>query len=359
MAVNSIFHTNNKNSILSERNLYKDLIKEAIQIYGHDVYYVDRTLVARDNVLGEDALSKFTNANPIEMYVEDSEGFGGDKEIITQFGLENRNEITFVVSKEKFQQLDSQISLEDGTDTTGGSILLEAGSIQVSNLTTLSRYFITDESEDNILLEEGGGARVLSEESGQEFYIIQDTATTDADRPQEGDIIYHPIFEKMFEINFVDHDEPFFQLDNNPVYKLRCKSFEYSSEALDTGISTIDAIEDDLSTSTNEFQFTLEQSSTYNENIQLEFNTQFSADLLLEETDGDNIIGEDDDTSAGDAILLENDADSGLKEYLIQESYIVGDASTDKTAQNELFDTLDDTVLDFTESNPFGDAGSL
>ena len=199
MAVNSIFHTNNKSSILAERNLYKDLIKEAIQIYGHDVYYVDRTLVARDTVLGEDALSKFTNANPIEMYVEDSEGFGGDKEIITQFGLENRNEITFVVSKEKFQQLDSQITLEDGTDTTGGSILLEAGSIQVSNLTTLSRYFITDESEDNILLEEGGGARVLSEESGQEFYIIQDTATTDADRPQEGDIIYHPIFEKMFE----------------------------------------------------------------------------------------------------------------------------------------------------------------
>ncbi len=359
MAVNSIFHTSNKSSILSERNLYRDLIKEAIQIYGHDVYYVDRTIVARDNVLGEDALSKFTNANPIEMYVEDSEGFGGDKEIITQFGLENRNEITFVVSKEKFQQLDSQITLEDGTDTTGGSILLEAGSIEVSNLTTLSRYFITDESEDNILLEEGGGAKVLSEESGQEFYIIQDTATTDADRPLEGDIIYHPIFEKMFEINFVDHDEPFYQLDNNPVYKLRCKSFEYSQEALDTGITTIDAIEDDLSTDTSIFQFTLEQSSAYNENIQLEFNTQFSADLLLEETDGDNIIGEDDETSAGDSILLENDADSGVKEYLIQESYIVGDASTDKTAQNELFDTLDDTVLDFSESNPFGDAGSL
>ena len=359
MAVNSIFHTNNKSSILAERNLYKDLIKEAIQIYGHDVYYVDRTLVARDNVLGEDALSKFTNANPIEMYVEDSEGFGGDKEIITQFGLENRNEITFVVSKEKFQQLDSQISLEDGTDTTGGSILLEAGSIQVSNLTTLSRYFITDESEDNILLEEGGGAKLLSEESGQEFYIIQDTATTDADRPQEGDIIYHPIFEKMFEINFVDHDEPFFQLDNNPVYKLRCKSFEYSSEALDTGITTIDAIEDDLSTDTSLFQFSLEQTSSYNESIALEFNTNktYTDSLLME--DDDTVAHEDDSRSAGDSILLENDADSGLKEYLIQESYIVGDASTDKTAQNELFDTLDDTVLDFTESNPFGDAGSL
>ena len=359
MAVNSIFHTNNKSSILAERNLYKDLIKEAIQIYGHDVYYVDRTLVARDTVLGEDALSKFTNANPIEMYVEDSEGFGGDKEIITQFGLENRNEITFVVSKEKFQQLDSQITLEDGTDTTGGSILLEAGSIQVSNLVTLSKYFITDESDNNILNEDGSGGKILSEESGNEFHLIQDTATTDADRPQEGDIIYHPIFEKMFEINFVDHDEPFFQLDNNPVYKLRCKSFEYSSEALDTGISTIDEIEDDLSTSTNEFQFTLEQSSAYNESIALEFNTNLTyTDSVLMEDD-DTVVHEDDSRSAGDAILLENDADSGLKEYLIQESYIVGDASTDKTAQNELFDTLDDTVLDFTESNPFGDAGSL
>ena len=359
MAVNSIFHTDNKSSILAERNLYKDLIKEAIQIYGHDVYYVDRTIVARDNVLGEDALSKFTNAQPIEMYIEDAEGFGGDKEIITQFGLENRNEITFVVSKEKFQQLDSQITLEDGTDTTGGSILLEAGSIQVSNLTTLSKYFITDESDNNILNEDGSGGKIMSEESGNDFYIIQDTATTDADRPLEGDLIYHPVLAKMFEINFVDHDEPFYQLDNNPVYKLRCKSFEYSSEALDTGISTIDAIEDDLSTSTNEFQFTLEQSSAYNESIALEFNTNLTyTDSVLMEDD-DTVVHEDDSRSAGDAILLENDADTGLKEYLIQESYIVGDASTDKTAQNELFDTLDDTVLDFTESNPFGDAGSL
>ena len=357
MAVNSIFHTSNLTSITSERNLYKDLIKEAIQNYGHDVYYVDRTLVARDNVLGEDALSNFTNAQPIEMYIEDAEGFGGDKEIITQFGLENRNEITFVVSKEKFQQLDSQISLEDGTDTTGGSILLEAGSIQVSNLTTLSKYFITDESDNNILNEDGSGGKIMSEESGQEFYLIQDTATTDADRPLEGDLVYHPVLSKMFEINFVDHDEPFYQLDNNPVYKLRCKSFEYSQEALDTGITTIDEIEDDLSTNTMEFQFTLEQSSAVNEDIRLE-SFAIHDGLLLEETDGDNIIMEDDSTSVGENILLENDADSGLKEYLIQESYIIGDADTDKTAQNELFDTLDDTVLDFTESNPFGDAGS-
>ena len=139
MAVNSAFHTSNLHSLATERSLYQNLIKEAIQIYGHDVYYVNRTTVAIDNILGEDSISKFTRQHPIEMYVEDSEGFGGDKEIITQFGLENRNEITFVVSKERFQELDSQITLEDGTDTTGGSILLEAGSIdQSSSSSTLT-----------------------------------------------------------------------------------------------------------------------------------------------------------------------------------------------------------------------------
>ena len=336
MAVNSIFHTNNLTSISTERNLYKNLIKEAIQIYGHDVYYVNRTTVAIDNVLGEDSISKFTRQHPIEMYVEDSEGFGGDKEIINQFGLENRNEVTFVVSKERFQEMDSQVTLEDGTDTTGGSILLETASIdQSSSSSTLT----TIQGDNN-------------------FYILLDTAPTDADRPLEGDLVYHPVFEKMFEISFVDHDEPFYQLDNNPVYKLRCKSFEYSSEALDTGITTIDAIETDLTTNTREHQFTLEQTTAYNESIALEFNTNFTyTDSLLMEDD-DVVVHEDDSSSIGTNILLENAADTGDDAYLIQETYIVGDADTDKTAQNELFDTLDDTVLDFSESNPFGDAGS-
>ena len=292
MAVNSAFHTNNLHSLATERSLYQNLIKEAIQIYGHDVYYVNRETVALDNVLGEDALSKYTNAEPIEMYVEDGAGFGGDKEIISQFGLENRNEITFVVSKERFQEMDSQINLEEGE----GSIALEDGSIDQtdssSNLTTLTGN----------------------------YYILQDIATTDADRPQEGDLVYHPVFEKMFEINFVDHDEPFYQLDNNPVYKLRCKQFEYASEVMDTGIATIDAIEGDLSTDTRQYQIALE-----------------------------NEVG---------SVLLENAADTGMDSYIITEDYIVGDYVTDKTSQNELFDQLDDTVLDFTESNPFGDVGS-
>ena len=297
MAVNSAFHSSNLHSLATERSLYQNLIKEAIQIYGHDVYYVNRTTVALDNVLGEDALSKYTQAQPIEMYVEDGAGFGGDKEIISTFGLENRNEITFVVSKERFQEMDSQINLEDGTDTTGGSIVLETGSI--------------DQTDSSSTLTSLGG----------NYYILQDTATTDADRPLEGDLVYHPIFAKMFEINFVDHDEPFYQLDNNPVYKLRCKQYEYSSESIDTGIATIDAIEGELSVDTRQYQITLE-----------------------------NEVG---------SIQLENAADTGIAAYIITEDYIVGDQSTDTINQNELFDELDDNVLDFSETNPFGDAGNL
>jgi len=321
-------------SIASERSLYQNLIKEAIQIYGHDVYYMDRQSVNEDSLFGEDTLNQFNTQHPIEMYVEDGEGYAGDKEIMTQFGLENRNEITFVVSKERFQELDRQVQIESGTDSTGGSILLETGTI--------------DQSEDS---------SVLSTVSGDNnFYIIQDTAATDSDRPLEGDLVYHPVLTKVFEVSFVDHDEPFHQLDNNPVYKLRCKQYEYSQEVIDTGIAEIDAIEDDLSTDTTGSQFTLEQSSTQNEEISIQHSIG-NFGLLLEETDGDNILFENDDSSIGTNILLENAADSGDDAYLIQEDYIVGDMSTDKTSQNELFDSLDDDILDFSESNPFGDAG--
>jgi len=347
MSVNSIFHTSNSHALTTEKNLYRDLVTEAIQIYGHDVYYVDRTTVAVDSLLGEDSLSKFTTQHPIEMYVEDAEGgFQGEKEIMSQFGLENRNEITFVVSKQRFQEMDSQINIEDGTETTGGSILLEAGSI--------------DQSENSSTL--------TSVQGDNNFYILMDTTLTDADRPQEGDLVYHPILSRMFEVSFVDHDDPFYQLDNNPIYKLRCRQYEYSHEEIDTGITAIDAIEGDLQKDSLEHQFTLEQSSAVNEGIRLE-RLALGELLVLDGTDGsstdatDNVLMENDSTSVGESILLEGDgSDSEDASYLIQEDIITGDytsgGSQDKTAQNELFDELDDNVLDFSENNPFGDAGS-
>ena len=326
MAVNKHFHTSGAAAVTSEKNLYADLVAEAIQIYGHDVHYLDRTLVAEDTVLGEDSISKFQYSAPIEMYMEDADGgFAGERELMTQFGLQNLSEATFVVSKDRFQGKTKQVRIESGTDTTGGSILVESGTLD-------SDYKL----------------------EGSTFYIISETDATDSDRPLEGDAIYHPTLGKLFEINFVDHDDPFHQLDNNHVYKMRCRLFEYSSEALDTGISAIDAIEDALSTQALIYQFTLEQSSAVNEDIRLEWGHSADAGLVLEETDGDNIVGENDESSVGESILLENGS------YLLNEEYIVGDMEStgDQTAQNELFDELDDTILDFSESNPFGDAGS-
>jgi hypothetical protein len=327
MAVNKHFHTSNVSAIATEQSLYADLVAEAIQIHGHDVYYLDRTLVAEDTVLGEDALSKFNTQSLIEMYMEDSGGgYAGEREIMSQFGLQNLSEATFVVSKKRFQEKTKQLQIETATDSTSsGSIQLESGTLSTSKL------------------------------EGDIFYILNETDATDADRPLEGDAIYHPTLKKLFEINFVDHDEPFYQLDNNPVYKMRCRLFDYGSEALDTGITEIDAIESSLSLASSDYQLTLEQATGTTINQEIRINHDISeSGLLLDETDSDNIIGEDETTLGGESILLETGGD----EYLIQEDYIVGDGVIDKTSQNELFETLDDTVLDFSESNPFGDAGS-
>ena len=414
MAVNQFFHTSNAAAVATEKSLYSDLIAEAIQIYGHDVYYIDRTLVAEDNVLGEDSLSVYRDATKIEMYMEDADGgYAGEREIMNQFGLQNLSEATFVVNKDRFQGKTKQITIESGTSSTeGGSILLEAGTLDSS-----------------------------SKLEGSDFYIINETDADDEDRPQEGDAVYHPIIKKLFQINFVDHDDPFHQLDNNPVYKLRCRLFDYSSEALDTGITEIDTIEDSIAEDALLYQFTLEQSSAVNEEFRLENGIVSAGLALLDGTDlnferivltgtdlhykrillsgtdssstnagdfiqlegattpagdnadgvllnediseittqnvgsniklesgvsnggtllnedsttstsnvGDNFIGEDDSTSVGEKIILQDGY------YLINEDYIVGDADTDKTEQNELFDALDDDVLDFSESNPFGD----
>jgi hypothetical protein len=331
MAVNSFFHTSNVASIATEQSLYSDLVAEAIQIHGHDVFYIDRTIVAEDSVFGEDSLSVFKDAAKIEMYIENGEGgFAGEREIMNQFGLQDLSEATFVVNKIRFQELTKQITIESGTsaDVDGTGDVEEGGSI---------------------LLETGTLAETATDLEGSDFYIISETDATDSDRPFEGDAIYHPILKKMFQVNFVDHDEPFFQLDNNPVYKLRCRLFDYSSEELATGIDTIDAIEDALSTSTSEFQFTLESNTASVNAVQLEGNIG----RIIHQNETDELVAHEDSdmtTSAGSLL-------SETGEFLIQESYILGDMVSDKSSQNELFDTLDDTVIDFSESNPFGDVG--
>ena len=168
-------------------------------------------------------------------------------------------------------------------------------------------------------------------------------------RPNEGDLVYFPKVKKMFEITFVDHDDPFYQVHNVPAFKLKCKTFEYSSEDFDTNVAEIDAIEGDNSLEMLSFQFTMEQTGTFTQGLQLEDHT---GNIDLEtatpgNTGSDNLIGESE--TGGDALTLETG------DYIIQESYVVD--TVDENAMNDFFEKEDDNILDFSESNPFGDIG--
>ena len=259
----------------TEQTLYEDLLIEQLKVFGHDVYYLPRTLVKEDTLFGEDVLSKFDDAYGIEMFMEEVEGYGGDKELVSKFGLEIRDEVTFVVARRRWITL-----------------------------------------------------------IGADSNLIVST------RPNEGDLIYFPRLQKLFEINFVDHDDPFYQVDNLPVFKMYCSTFEYSSEQLDTGIAAVDTIEDTSSLDVLFYQISLEQAADYNENMALE-----DGDLLLEETDADNILSETD--SAGASLITE------YGDYIISESYVID--TIDEGATNIFIETEADSVLNFTEGNPFGE----
>ena len=276
MPTNVYFDTGTK----SEQHLYEDLMIEQLKIYGQDVFYIPRTLVKEDELFGEDTLSKFDDAYQIEMYFENVEGYEGEKEIMSKFGLQMNEDVTFVVARRRFEQLVSH--------------------------------------DSNLIVKT---------------------------RPNEGDLVYFPKVKKIFEISFVDHDDPFYQVHNVPAFKLKCKTFEYSGEDLDTGITEIDAIETDNSLDQLVYQITMEQSSstTYNEGLELEDGTG----NIEQEGNTDNLIGENE--TGGDQIVLETG------DYIIQEAYVTD--TIDENAMNNFFETQDDNIIDFTESNPFGDIG--
>ena len=276
MPTNVYFDTGTR----TEQHLYEDLMIEQLKIYGQDVFYIPRTLVKEDELFGEDTLSKFGDAYQIEMYFENVDGYEGEKEIMSKFGLQMNEDATFVVARRRFEQLVSH--------------------------------------DSNLIVKT---------------------------RPNEGDLVYFPKVKKMFEITFVDHDDPFYQVHNVPAFKLKVKTFEYSSEDIDTGIAEIDAIETANSLDMLLYQFTLEQSGTFNQGIELESG---DGNIDLETAAGSGtLIGEDE--TGGEQILLENG------DYIIQESYVVD--TVDENAMNDFFETEDDNIIDFSESNPFGDVG--
>jgi hypothetical protein len=181
MTTNKYF---NSIGVCSEQNLLESLWTESIQIYGQDLFYIPRTLVNSDLVLGSDYLTNFTQGSaPLEMWIENVDGFSGDGDFFSKFGIEIKDSVTLVCGRERF-------------------------------------------------------AKVIGEKFG-------------LTRPMEGDLLFFPPSNGLFQIKFVEHENPFYQLGKLYVYKLTCELFAYGQEKLATDIPEVDQLEEDLNDISN------------------------------------------------------------------------------------------------------------
>ena len=153
----------------NEQFLQQGLVEEYIKMFGMDVLYIPRQLTQKDGVFNEEVSSEFDDSYLIEAYLENAEGFQGGGDLLTKFGIRQTDEITMVISQQRFSDLISQ-------------------------------------------------------------FLLLDTDVELGERPQEGDLIWFPLAGNYFEIKFVEHEEPFYQLGKNYTYKLKCELFEYSDE---------------------------------------------------------------------------------------------------------------------------------
>jgi hypothetical protein len=169
----------------SEQRLVQDLINEQLKIYGVEITYIPRKFVRKQTIIEEVQSSKFDDNYSIEAYVNTYDGYSGAGDILTKFGMSLKDEVTLTISKERFEDFISPfLAAED--DGTGDSAII---------LST---------------------------------------------RPREGDLIYFPLGQRLFEVKFVEHEQPFYQLGKNYVYELKCELFEYEDEVIDTSIDEID-----------------------------------------------------------------------------------------------------------------------
>ena len=176
------FFFNNQN-FTAEQRLLDNLTVEMIKIFGVDVIYCPRTTPNIDKLFLEDPTSEFNNAIHIEMYIKNFEGWQGEGDMMSKFGITMADQITFCVSRTRFQ-----------------------------------------------------------EDIGSVYSMI---------RPKEGDLIYFPIPNAIFEIKFVEHESTFYQTGSLQFFELKCERFNYSDESIDTGIEEIDTVETDYSFATD------------------------------------------------------------------------------------------------------------
>jgi hypothetical protein len=259
-----------------EQDTAEDLILESIKIYGLDVKYMPRTIVGPDALLGEDPLSKFEDAIDIEMYIKNTQQFEGEGDFLSKFNLEIRDQITFVMARKRWEQVSNE------------KLLTEVGyNIQIEDAST------TTWGASNALRLENGGTEGYQ---------------TTSPRPFEGDFIFFPLNNKLYEIKFVEHENIFYQHGKLYTYELTCELVDRMGAIdLNTGNTAIDAIE-----------------------------SRYSQDILIYQ------IQNEDATN-----ILAEDGGYMLQEYRIE--------TQNKTANNEVFFTGSIDYLDFSERNPFSE----
>jgi hypothetical protein len=288
MATNPHF----KYGVRSEQNMFEDITIEALQMYGQDVYYLPREIVNKDTVFLDDVPSRFSSSYKVEMYIENAEGFGGEGDLFTKFGVELRDQATFVVARKRWQQLI-------------GSRLTE-----------------------------------------KNF------------RPREGDLIYLPLSQSIFQIERVETETPFYQLEQLPTFRMTCELFEYSDEDFDTNIASIDVVEAE---GAFQYKLTLDSAGggytigetviqfgeTYNMKGEVTFWSDSGNELRLAHVGATDGNFHEFTTNA----LVVGQTSSGVATPTLVEQL----QEIQPVAHNAIFDSFESDFLDFSESNPFGD----
>ena len=280
-----------------EQYLLEDLIVESIKQYGTDVYYLPRELVNKDTVFLDDNSSLFQSAYKVEMYIEGIDGFEGDRDLFSKFGVEIRDAATFIVSRRRWKS-------------------------------TTARFEQTDDKP---------------------MY-----------RPREGDIIYLPLSQSMFQIMKVEDETPFYQLKNLPTFRMMCELFEYNDEDFDTGNETIDDVEKFAA-----FQYVLSLDSvaaasdfTIGESVS-QVNTDYTiTGEVVNWNDSDSKVflahvgtsdGDYHQYNPGVVVTGATSGTTGIPSLVEELQNIL------QAAQNDIFEGFQGDFIDFTESNPFGD----
>ena len=168
------------NGSKNEQSLIQSLVNEQLKMYGVEVYYMPRQYMTEKTVIKEVIESKFEHAYPLEAYVDSYEGFGGQGTLLSKFGIQEKDDLTLVISKERYQEYISPF------------------------------------------MKDIPGMKGVTH------------------RPREGDLVWFPLGDKLFEIKYVEHEQPFYQLEKNYVYQLKLELFRYEDEVIDTGVETVD-----------------------------------------------------------------------------------------------------------------------